>query len=118
MVSVNDASGLGGLTLGSGVRPARSHSSTSGGAFIEVALAASTNGSLMMLTVNSLVAKMFSRLSFGFPGVREKETVNNGGSCAICVVSQSDMNAERLDIHDYQREIAGKMNQDQATVSI
>lgn len=71
-----------GLTLGSGVRPARSHSSTSGGASTEVALAASTKGSLMMLTVNSLVASMFSRLSLGFLFERENETLNNGGLCA------------------------------------
>lgn len=68
-----------GRTLGIGVRPLRTHSSISGGAFTEVAFAASIKGSLIIETVNCLVARMFSRLSLGFPGVSENETLSSGG---------------------------------------
>lgn len=49
----------------------------------EQTFAASTNGSLIMLTVNSLVPRMFSRLSFGLPGERLKDTLRRGGLCEI-----------------------------------
>lgn len=67
------------LTLGSFVSPLTNHSSTSAGASTEVELAASTKGSLMIFTVNSFVARMFSLVSLGFFGDSEKQTLNKGG---------------------------------------
>lgn len=67
------------LTLGSIVNPLKIHSSTSDGDSTEVQLAASTKGSLMMFTVNSLVTRMFSRVSFERRGDNEKDTLSNGG---------------------------------------
>jgi hypothetical protein len=69
------------LTLGDIVSPLRTHSLMSAGASDEAALAASTKGSLMMLTVNSLVAKMFSRVSFGRAGDNLKDMLTSGGWC-------------------------------------
>lgn len=69
------------LTLGSIVKPATIHSSTSAGASNAVELAASMKCSLMILTVNSLVANMFSRVSLGRRGDKLKETLSNGGLC-------------------------------------
>lgn len=59
-----------------------SHSSTLAGASIDVLFAASMNGSLIILTVNSFVASMFSWVSFGLRGDKEKEMLNKGGLCA------------------------------------
>lgn len=42
-----------------------------------------TYGSLMILTTNSFVASMFSRVSFGFRGESVNETEMSGGSCEI-----------------------------------
>jgi len=64
------------------VRPLTSHSSISAGASTAATFAASINGSLIMLTVNSFVARMFSLVSLGFRGDKEKEILNNGGLCA------------------------------------
>lgn len=40
------------------------------------------NGSLTRLTVNSLVAMMFSRVSSGFCDVTANDTLRRGGLCA------------------------------------
>lgn len=72
------------LTLRAIVKPLISHSFTSAGASTDVTFAASTNGSLMMLTVNSFVECMFSLLSLGLEGDKEKETLRRGGLCATC----------------------------------
>lgn len=69
-------------TLGSGVNPLTTHSSTSGGASIEVAFAASKNGSLIMFTVNVFVAKILSRVFLPMPWKMANETPTMGGSCA------------------------------------
>ena len=50
-------------TLGALVSPLKGHSLTSGGLSTQVLLACSTNGSLMMLTVNCLVALIFREVS-------------------------------------------------------
>jgi hypothetical protein len=71
-----------GHTLEALVRPLTSHSSISAGASTAAIFAASMNGSLIMLTVNSFVASMFSLVSLGFRGDKEKEMLNNGGLCA------------------------------------
>lgn len=55
-----------------------SHSDTSGGALIELALAASTKGSLIMFTVNSFVSIMLFLLSQGF---EVKDILSRGGWC-------------------------------------
>jgi hypothetical protein len=67
------------LTLGSWVRPEMSHSLTSAGASTDVSLAASTNGSLIKFTTNSLVARMLSRVFLGCPGKSLNETLMIGG---------------------------------------
>lgn len=51
------------LTLGSFVRPLIGHSLTSGGVSIEQTFAFATHASLMMLTVNCLVALIFREVS-------------------------------------------------------
>lgn len=70
------------LTLRAIVNPLNAHISTCSGASIDVTFAASTNGSLTMLTVNSLVAIMFARVSSGFCDVTENEMLRRGGLCA------------------------------------
>lgn len=50
---------------------------------MDVVLAASAKGSLMMLTVNSRVARMFASVSFSPPRLAEKETLTRGGLCEI-----------------------------------
>lgn len=69
------------LTLGSGVRPLRIHSSVVAGDSTEVALAASTNDSLIMFTVNCFVLRIFSRVSFGLLFDRLKDMLIIGGLC-------------------------------------
>ena len=69
-----------GHTLSSGVSPLTIHSLMCSGASIAHAFAASTNGSLMILTVNSFVALIFSLVSFGFRGLSKSETLKRGGS--------------------------------------
>lgn len=65
------------------VKPLRSHSLTSE-VSTAVTLDASTKLSLMRLTVNSLVARIFSRVSFfRFEG-KLKETLSIGGFDETC----------------------------------
>ena len=66
-------------TLGSLVNPLPIHSSTSSGASMDVKLAFVTNGSDMILTVNSFVARMFSLVSFSLCRGWRKETLIRGG---------------------------------------
>ena len=93
------------LTLGSGVSPETPHSLMSAGATIEVEFAASTKltwvthkplskghrqgtyGSLMMLTQNSFVALIFSRVSFGLLLGSVHETIMSGGLCETSTTS-------------------------------
>lgn len=70
------------LTLGSRVRPESGHSLMLAGRSSEVMFAFSTNGSLIMLTVNCFVALMFCVVSFWPPlGVMAQETEITGGKC-------------------------------------
>lgn len=69
------------LTLGSFVSPDKIHSSTSAGASSEVEFAATARCSDIMLTVNSLVAKIFCRVSLGRLGDKVKHTLSSGGLC-------------------------------------
>lgn len=80
----NNGNGDASPTLGSWVKPLTSHSLTSAGEFRAVALAALTNGSLMMLTVNSLVSKMFSRVSLGRLEGKLNEMLTKGGLWDTC----------------------------------
>lgn len=73
-------------TLGVVVKPLRIHSSTDAGASTAVQLAASAKASLMMLTVNSFVANMFSRVFFGRFCERLKEMLTSGGMCPTYIV--------------------------------
>ena len=66
-------------TLGSVVNPLPIHSFTSLGALIDVKLAFAMNGSDMMLTVNSFVARIFSLVSFSPCCGWVKETLITGG---------------------------------------
>jgi hypothetical protein len=68
-------------TLASVVNPLPIHSFTSSGASIDVKLAFVTNGSDMILTVNPLVARMFSLVSFSFSRGWINETLIRGGLC-------------------------------------
>lgn len=72
-------------TLGAFVSPLRDHSSTSGGASIEVALASSTNGSLMMLmTKPEVLFLMLLVVSLSPPaGASRQETATTGGQLVI-----------------------------------
>lgn len=65
-------------------RPLNIHSSTLAGDSTEVALAASTNDSLIILTVNSPVSSMFSLVSFGRRGDRLNEMLTRGGLWETC----------------------------------
>lgn len=71
------------LTLSTLVRPHMAHSSTSGGTSMEAEFAASAKGSLIIFTVNSFVASMFVRVSFGLRAECWMEIVSSGGSCDI-----------------------------------
>lgn len=65
-----------------------SHSLTLGGESIDVILACSMNGSLMMFTTKVLVALMFRAESLRPPGVFVKETEMIGGEWVTCGASQ------------------------------
>jgi len=73
------------LTLGSGVKPVMGHSSTSYGASSDETFDASTNGSLIILTTNSFVARIFSRESLGIRGDNWNETLIRGGLWLIYI---------------------------------
>jgi hypothetical protein len=77
------------LTLRAIVKPLSSHSFTSAGASTDVTFAASTNGSLTMLIVNSFVVIVFSRLSLSLLGDKENETLRSGGLCATFSKAQN-----------------------------
>ena len=53
------------------------------GASIAQEFAASTNVSLMMLTVNSFVSRIFSRVSLGRRLLRSNDMLSMGGLCEI-----------------------------------
>ena len=70
------------LTLGAFVRPEIPHSLTSRGESSDVMFAFSTNGSLMMLTVNCFIFLMLSAVSFWLPsGSGKIDTEISGGDC-------------------------------------
>ena len=70
------------LTLRAIVSPLKAHISTCSGVSVDTTFAASTKGSLTRLTVNSLVAIIFARVSSGFCDVTENEMLRSGGLCA------------------------------------
>jgi len=69
------------LTLFSFVKPLPIHSSTPTGASTEHQFAASTKGSLIMFTVNVLVALMLRHVSLGRVGEWENAMLMRGGLC-------------------------------------
>ena len=69
-------------TLGAFVKPEMPHSLTSRGESSEVTFAFSTNGSLIMFTVNCFVFLMLSAVSFRSPSDScEMDTETIGGDC-------------------------------------
>lgn len=78
-------------TLGNLVSPLRDHSSTFGGASIEVALASSTKGSLMMLTTKPpLLFLTLLVVSLSWPGAAlRQEKAMTGGQLLILTIDVS-----------------------------
>lgn len=78
-------------TLGTLVSPLKHHSLTSGGASIEVALASSTNGSLIMLITNPpLLFLTLLVVSLSPPGAAlRQDTATTGGQLVIFVIDAS-----------------------------
>ncbi len=72
-------------------------------------MAASTKGSLIMLTVNSFVALIFSLVSFGFRGLRENETLRRGGLWEICTTGVSILLRDELAMLRHKRKVAFKL---------
>ena len=64
------------------VSPLNAHTSTCSGTETHTTFAASTNGSLTRLTVNSFVAIIFARVSSDLWVVTARETLTRGGLCA------------------------------------
>ncbi len=92
---------LGRLTLGSFVKPDIGHSLMFAGASMEVTLAFSTKGSLIMLTVKFLVDLMLCAVSLSGPaGLTEQEIDISAGLC-VTFVSYEPTAPGVMDRRDY-----------------